>query len=239
MTLSPLSGSLKSLGIAPRMHTAYARRVVATQTANLLGYWPLMESAGTVGLDFSGNGRNGTYSGSLVYGDTGIGDGWTSPYFEGTNCQLNVTTSMTGVFNGLEGTIMIWARRPNWTDALRDALTCQSVTGSWLTFRGTSSGQMVLSYIGGGIERSIFITGLSGNGWYCFTQSWSKSTDQVKAYKNGVQSGSTLTGLGTWTGEVSFFRIGFRSYWWLGNLAHCAIWNTALSDAQVLALGSV
>lgn len=240
MTLSPLSGSLKPLGIAPRMYTAYARRVLATQPANLIAYWPLMESAGSVGLDFSGYGRNGTYSGSLVYGDTGIGDGWSSPYFEGTNCKSDVTTPMTGVFNGLEGTAMLWVKRPSWNENWRDAITCQSATGSWFAFRATpATGQMVLYYFGGGVDKTVTVSGLSGSGWYCFALSWSKTADQVKGYCNGVQSGSTLTGVGAWTGAVSFFRIGNRSYWWLGNLAHCAIWNTALSDAQVLALGSV
>jgi hypothetical protein len=56
---------------------------------------------------------------------------------------------------------------------------------------------------------------------------------------NGVQSGSTATGLGDWAGSLSANNtlIGAQnkspSVVWNGWIAHAALWAAALSDAEI------
>jgi len=56
--------------IVPAALTAnYAAAVLADSP---VGYWPLNEASGTVALDASGNGHDGTYSGSFTLGASGL-----------------------------------------------------------------------------------------------------------------------------------------------------------------------
>lgn len=60
--------------------SAYDAAVLADTPS---GYWPGKESSGTTAYDLSGNGNNGSYSGSYTLGATGIGDGETIVNFTG------------------------------------------------------------------------------------------------------------------------------------------------------------
>ena len=80
------------------------QKVITTQADNLIVYWPLWETSGTTIDNYEGTAaRDGTYS-SVTLGETGIGDGKTSPRFDGTNdyCAIH-TTSLQSAFNGAEG----------------------------------------------------------------------------------------------------------------------------------------
>lgn len=59
---------------------AYSDEVLADTP---LAYWQLEEASGTVLVDSSGNGRNGTWTGTPVFGATGMVDG------EGTSVQFS------------------------------------------------------------------------------------------------------------------------------------------------------
>jgi Concanavalin A-like lectin/glucanases superfamily len=58
-----------AIGPALRGGSGYSSAVLADSPA---GYWPLNESSGTTAFDLSGNGNNGTYSGSFTVGNAGL-----------------------------------------------------------------------------------------------------------------------------------------------------------------------
>lgn len=74
---------------------------------------------------------------------------------------------------------------------------------------------------------------------------WSASADEARHYYNGVQEGTTKTGLGVWVGtfDPTAACIGSQNVTptliWDGYLAHCALWANVLTPAQVLSLATV
>ena len=80
------------MNLALMRRRAYWQTVSRIKRSNLLAYWPLWESAGTVMRDTSGNGRNGTYQATgITYGQSGIGDAWTSAALSVEGSNDNVT----------------------------------------------------------------------------------------------------------------------------------------------------
>lgn len=226
---------------------AYTNKVIALAP---IAYWPLADAAGaSVVTDESGNGRNGTYT-AVTLGQTGIGDGRTAASFDGSTSFANVfSTSLQSAFNGAEGTIATWLRVSSssvWTDAtLRSPMTL-SVTGSNVVRirKPTTSNQIQGTYIANAINLSVTV-GTSSLAWLHLAVTWSKSADQVIVYLNGTQSGSTLTGLGVFSGSLlsTTTTLGASSTTpaapWSGLVAHAAVWTTPLSAAQVATLAVV
>jgi lysophospholipase L1-like esterase len=71
---------------------------------------------------------------------------------------------------------------------------------------------------------------------YIFT--WSKSGDYIRLY-NGPTLLGQVTGLGTWNpSSIAVIKIGMADgdSWWLGDIAHLAIWNKPLSTAEMVPL---
>ncbi len=67
----------------------YWQKVRQTAPANLIGYWPMWEPSGSTSFDISNEGNDGAYTG-VALGSQGIGDGRSSPTFDGTNDFNNV-----------------------------------------------------------------------------------------------------------------------------------------------------
>ena len=62
---------------------SYLQKIIAMFGTSLIGYWPGSEEAGTVAVDYSGNGYNGVYTG-VTFGQEGIGDGLICPRYDGS-----------------------------------------------------------------------------------------------------------------------------------------------------------
>lgn len=79
------------VGVAP------ATAVEGDLTTDLVGWWKLDETTGTVAADSSGNGRNGTVTGAATWN---AGDGFT--FSGGTNSSGNAITLPNNLLSGLE-----------------------------------------------------------------------------------------------------------------------------------------
>lgn len=226
---------------------AYTNKVKALSP---IAYWPLAESSGTIIVDESGNGRNGTYTG-VDLGQTGIGDGRTCPLFDGVNDVGNVfSASLQGAFNGSEGTIALWAKVSGsgvWTDAATRWCAIFRVDGNNLVGiqRSTTNNRLQVTYIAGATNKTITKDSLTTTNWMHVAITWSKAADQVIMYFGGVQNGATLTVLGTWAGSLATTatNIGARfttpDQIWDGYLAHVALWTTPLNSTQIASLAVV
>jgi hypothetical protein len=163
--------------------------------------------------------------------------------FDGTNDNVNIYTSdLNSTLNPDEGTLVTWAKVTNagvWTDA----------TNRWLVrlftdnnnridlYKTSTSNIMNLETSFGGVGKTISISN-SSTGWIEIVATWSKSANQLKLYINGSQVGSTLTGLGTWTGNFSSTNVsigssGAGSTPWSGLINDVRLYTRALSSDEI------
>lgn len=230
---------------------AYANRILGTEAASLIAYWPMWEASGTAADNYEGTAaRDGAYTG-VTLGQDGIGDGNTCPHFDGINDYCNIqTASLAGVFSGVAGTVILWAKVTNvgvWTDASARyllALIADANNRVYLT-KSNANNSLAFQYRAGGTLQQI-THATSTTSWFHMGFTWDKNagaTGELKAYYNGAQTDVTTTGLGVWAGALGTAAIGCRvtvpADVFDGYIAHVAIWTKALTAAQMLALASV
>lgn len=222
---------------------AYWQRLRDVQSGNLIGLWRLNEASGTDVLDSSGNGYHGTYTGATLQALAGP-DLVNCIECDGVNDYAVVNDAgWRSAFNGAAGTIFIWGKvsAGTWTDGVkRDLIQIPNDGSNYILVRKHNSANVLhWYYMAGGTIEIGSKSGVSTSDWFSVALTWDKAADEVKAYFNGVQEGTTKTGLGTWSGlpdEVSFSD---SSYDWDGGLALAAIWDEALSPAKILQIGTV
>jgi hypothetical protein len=235
---------------APHECRDWGWRALHTRPESIISAWFLDEVAGTVAHDLSGRRHNGTYVG-VDLGRQGIGDGRTSPYFDGTNDYVNIySAALAAAFNAAEGTLLCWAKVSSaavWTDATnRYIVMLMAVTGTdnCIYFRKAANvNQLILVYKAGGVSSSL-IYSCTRLDWVCLSMTWSKATDTVRHYVDGLLR-QTVSGLGTWAGALdpSFAVIGayntIPSGSYNGSAGSCVLWNCALSAQEVARVGTV
>jgi hypothetical protein len=209
-----------------------------------VAYWPLYEISGVVAADLSGNGFNGVYS-SNVSGwppETGIGDGNTAPFFDGASKYVLLTSAgLTAAFPKDEGTIFIWAKVFNsgvWTDAaVRRAINFRYNTQNQQYIQRTVANNTLNYYrIANNIADQITQSPVSSLNWMCLVYTYSVANDKFIAYYNGVQTGLTQTGIGSWAAGAIGCWIGCynaATNFWYGPLAHAAIFGRPLNSTEI------
>lgn len=209
-----------------------------------IAYYPQAEPSGTTIGDESGNGRNGTYVG-VTLGQPGIGDGRTAAGYDGATSYGNIySASLAAAFDGAEGSIVTWQRS---SGGLSRCILRLQVDASNLVqlFSTTNANEVQFRYFAGGVVKQILDSSNVFGALFPIALTWSKSNDQMRAYAKGAQVGTTQTGLGTWVGALAttLCCIGASSTTptasWLGSQSHTAIFNRALSAAEIASLAVV
>lgn len=219
---------------------SYLRRL---QAMGPIALWPMDSLSGTTARDATPNGRNGTYSG-VTLGQPGIGDGKTSPLFDGVNDFCDVySASLAGAFNGDEGSLVAWAKVSGagvWTDGTsRYLVSLQADATNYQVIRKYSTNNTLRFDSRATNTKTVSVT-TSLAGWFHAALTWSRSADEVKVYLNGVQQGAAQTGLGAWAGTLvsNATVIGSSSSstpasCWSGWLAYVAVFARALTPGEV------
>ena len=148
--------------------------------------------------------------------------------------------------NKQEGTLFIWYKPES--GVLSDGITrnlfaiAADAGGNFIWMRKMGSADTFnLTYRAATTDKSVTFTNALA-GWNNLALTWSKAADEMKAYLNGVQVGSTQTGLGTWSGALfsTLCTVGAQTttptFIWSGWLAHAAVWNTPLTPTQISSL---
>jgi hypothetical protein len=227
--------------------------VLATQTANLIGFWRLNETSGATAVDSSPEANNGAYTGVDLANAAGP-DGVLVPFFDGTNDYVNLYSA---AFNtdfalaGAEGTLAIWIKvnaAAVWSDAtFRNVVYIANggtITNGVEILKSSAANTVVVAREGADVREQVSIT-LSATGWTHLALTWSEAADQMIAYLNGSQTGATQTTLGAYTGNLgsTTTNIGAKvttpTNPWHGWLALPAVWKTPLTPAQILSLATV
>jgi hypothetical protein len=240
-----------------RLSRDHRRRIFGGYYAKLLqhgpiAYWPLWEAAGS-SAECLVNPVQAAGMAGVTWGQTGIGDGKTSALFDGANDYGSVTaaplSALAAAFNPAEGTVLTWAKVSGagvWSDGGNRQLfyTKYDTTNQLMIRKSTSENELYFYTRMGGTVKAVQVS-LSTVDWFCAAVTWSKTANQVKAFVNGVQQGSTQTGLGTWNPAnlIACWFIGSANSSpanvWDGNLAHQAIFDRALAPAELLDLAGV
>lgn len=223
---------------------SYAKSLRRMFGHSLVSYLPLQEAAGATAFDFSRNGRNGANTGTTL----GVpGPGWGSAYsLDGTTSFVNwYSASLASGFNASEGTLMAWAKvgaAGVWTDATTRRIVSFRADASNVIhiYRPTTNNIIQYQIVFGGTSLAINSPSLTGNiGWIHTAITWSKSQDKFIAYANGVQTGATATGLGTWAGALGSTQCAIGSQIttpvnvWSGSIAHVALLNRAATADEI------
>lgn len=241
-----------SLRLARGGPLTYTRKVLATAP---LAYWPLTDAAGaSVALDASGHGYNGTPTNVTFGSSDGIGDSKKSAAFGVNGCIDIYSAGLAGALNLNEITIMAWAQIPvagTWTDTLEHRII-------HLEKDNTAASKMGMVWTGARFDlyRRAGGHGDGDNGvdclnlanslkWFQIITVASVSGNYFKVYKNGKLI-FTATGAQSWAGGFTVTdrmcigaEINDGTQYFLGNLAHIAIWNRQLSQTEITNLYNV
>lgn len=229
----------------------YAAAVLATSP---LRYNKLNEGSGTTVVDSSGNAYTGTYTG-VTWDGTLSPFGEPVPFFDGANDYGNLVSAAFGTaFDLDEFTILLWFKANAagvWTDGIeRYFLRVQRDGSNQLLIRKSNTNNTIaLTRIGSGTSKAISIGSQSDVGDVCMAFSCSVTgggllaAGELRAYKNGVQFGTTQTGnvadTGSGLGTVALGAANLTpTNVWHGYLNNLIIWNRPI-DAGILALMTV
>lgn len=230
--------------------TSMLSRILTTQSANLIGYWPLGDLTGTVADDISPTNADGAYAGSFALNQDGIGDGSKSVLFSGGRVSLATPiAALNTAFDPLKGTLLAWVKMANasvWTDGVSRILAEIGVDANNRIFfnKPSANNRLDMFYNAGGVSKQIILTSFSPINFFSMALTWDKNADQVKSYINGVQNGATATGLGVWAGSLTsgFTAIADFNSAGSGNNhsgfeAHVVLSKIAYTAAEVARIG--
>lgn len=234
----------------------YYKKVLNVAPSNLIGYWPLDEPNGSVAynLAYTHNlpaaaAAHASHTGVTLQ-QPGIGDGRTSPYYDGANDYTNIySAALAGAFNGAEGTLMAWAKVSGagaWKDGTSRNLVSLVVDANnkILLRKSSTNNTYYLSYIAGGTSETSGPTSMTTAGWFCSVATWSKTAELCALYVTDKPV-ATSANLGTFAGSLASTGavIGAESTTpgvvFSGTIAHVALWNTPLTAAQIAYLSRV
>jgi len=166
-------------------------------------------------VDATANGHDGT-NGGMDYQATGK----FNYGIESDSATDNVDISAISTsFNGSEGTLELWFQASIATvlDSGDSTLCTLEVDANNKVTIAIVSGQLSFSYVAGGTTSSVVADHPSADTeFHHYMISWSSTSDEVKAFVDDSQFGTTQTGLGTWAGSIATAYIGHNTQSALG-----------------------
>lgn len=195
-------------------------------------YFPLTELAGTTIREIV-HGWNGAYPATgVTYGAAGPGDGRTAVTFDGSGVGGNLYTAglSAGFMHGGKGTLCLWVKFDNWTQASTTVLKFQKDASNSVDITSNMTNDRIQNaYLAGGTTKATSeASGQTTTAFRHVAMTWditAGADGEMKLYINGSQVGTTQTALGTW-GVTDL------------NAVTCVLGNGALA-AGVSIVGSV
>jgi Concanavalin A-like lectin/glucanases superfamily len=221
----------------------------------LLGYWLLTEATGTSRADGSGNGltladNNSDYpfSATSWSGDGSLyGTGFTptnNSYLLRTDANLPATFPGKNAGSGIDYTVYVRFRTGGNTAVSRWLITkwVTGLVGAFRIFHQASNNIVADHYNSSSVAHSIVWTLPDTTNFHSVVLRWQGGTDdEVAGFLNGTKSGTTHTvsTIKTSTGGLEVGNVQGTTRFFLGYIDEIAIWDEALSDAQIASLHSL
>lgn len=228
---------------------SYLQKLINLFGGSIVELWPQNEASGLVSRGIV-NGRNGVYS-NVTLGAQGIGDGNTAASYNGTTSFNNIYsagfwTAFNAANAGVEGSLLVWAKVSGvgvWTDTVvREIVRLRpnSTDNMPIIRRTATNNQLEFRYSAGGVVESVGIGSLSSVGWMALAMTWSKAAEEMKAYINGAQVGTTQVTLGVWSTVVDTINqtcIGSATTTptavWSGSIGPVLLLNRAATAVEI------
>jgi prepilin-type N-terminal cleavage/methylation domain-containing protein len=213
----------------------------------LVGWWPLSEGTGTVAYDDSGNGNNGSWSGtaagtnSTYYSSGKVGS--YSGMFDGSTNYVNIGNPVS-LQEETELTIGAWANPVNYSNSpfVVGKQNTYTYSAGYSLFFNTSGTIAFDVYSSAGHQTVTSALPLTANSWNYIVGVLDSSNNAMKIYVNGVAQG-TITTSGSFSPETNTpFSVGSRYYnsgWtnlFRGLIDDVRVYKRALTAAQIAAI---
>jgi hypothetical protein len=238
--------------ILPRPHlkvpvfagTKYNSLVARLFGANIYAWYKLGESAGATADDSGSANYDGSYTGVDLANAAAPGGGM-APYFDGANDYVTLPAGFESNFPGAAAfSVIAWAKinsaaltdgAQHFVVRITDALGNNRLN----IVKSATNNRYTLSMIMSGVNKFVNVD-TSSTAWQLWAMTISHTADEGKVWLNGVQQGSTQTGLGAW-GSVTEAFLGSNhsplpSSVWSGWIAQVLILNRAATAAELLQL---
>lgn len=239
---------VEQVGVPIAGGLSFLEYIATIAPAGLILLAPLNETTGTTADDKSAQDNNGTYRAATMLNQTSFLTGEGAPKWTPASADyISLPASFLADFNPDEYCVNLWFKvraASVWSDsAVRELIELNRDTNNRaLIFKNSTANQIIFRHLMASTLTQVTLT-ISDTGWNMLTQKASKSGDSLKAFLNGIQTGTTQTGLGTAAGAItsavlgSLNLIGGNPY--DGYEAYVAIWSGAgnlPSDAQIAGL---
>ena len=104
-----------------------------------------------------------------------------------------------------------------------------------------SSNQIKFMYKAAGTNTQVqAATAIEGGAYAHVALTWDTGANELKAFINGTQFGTTQSGFGTWSGSATVLHLGHNalsgSDFWKGNIDEFAIFSRAKTNAEILSI---
>lgn len=164
---------------------------------------------------------------------------------DGATSFTNIySAEINSMFDPGAFSLLIFAQAANagvWTDTtIRRLVSLRSdASNRFLTGRTATNNDLQIFYNAGGTAKSVNIT-TSTLDWFMIAVTVNKGANEMKVYFNGVQTGSTQSGLGIWVGNLDIAQsvIGATSTiptnTWDGFRTRVALYREALDADTIL-----
>lgn len=169
--------------------------------------------------------------------------------FDGNDAVVVQATRIDAPFDELSGTLggpVRMSDPSDWTDGTVRVVARYYVDANNYIRMGKSASDntFFFEYVAGGTTKSISVGSLSlGTDWFFPVMTWDDTADEFKAFINGVQVGSTQTGLGTWAGTLTQVTIGALNAagdnGHKGLLTHHFLENEAADPVDILEMATI
>jgi hypothetical protein len=201
-----------------------------------VGYWKMDEGSGTTTVDASGNGNNGTLSGTTAWNNgkygKGIGFSNTAAVSAGSGSTID------DLPNGKAFTAETWVKWDGTTSGtlfLLGKKTSGTVGWDIIKVNGSSTIQgRVFTDSTTGISSAA---GIAANVWTHVAMTYDDTGDRVpKMYLNGVAvTSSSTAATGSYQSEASAnFALGLSGSTWPGDMDDTKLYNYARTQAQII-----
>ncbi len=218
-----------------------------------LGYWKLDEPSGTTAVDSSGNGRNGTYTGTgyTLQGAAG-GDGLNYVDLGNGGNSSHIAIASVNVFtaNFTPGLTFFMLIKPDSVaGTTRQFIIAKQGTGvdaewGYAINEGVAASMngRVWSPAGAAVMKKVTSTNLITTAWQAvaFSHSTVSASNPIAIYRNNNTDISASEGLGSssYSPATGAVRIGWRGdspagQYWAGGMAHVAIFAGQLNSTQI------
>lgn len=224
----------------------YQQRILALSP---WAYWPLDDAAGSTSAREVVNGWAFTTLGGVTFGTAGISAGATAATLAGSGVGFQFpfgTAAFANNFPKTEGALLWWMKVATavWeSGATAGVWTFQPESANTIYIEKKSANNQFQFHRRGNSTSVSQIVAESRTTWLCSVQTWSVAANELRGYFNGTQVTLTHDNVYAWPAIAltanSYLGSGYNGTNRLaGQLAHAAIFNRALTPAEILALAT-